>query len=65
VSAHHGVIHLNGEVRPTRGHEPEFEQELVAHHKCLRQRAGVRDVIYEWKPPPGYKIGETSILRSR
>jgi len=65
VSVHHGVIHLNGEVRPLRGHEPEFEQELHALHKCLRQRQGVRDVIFEWSLPSGYKIADTSILRSR
>jgi hypothetical protein len=65
VSAHHGVIHLNGEVRPLRGHEPDFEQELHALHKCLRQRQGVRDVIFEWSLPPGYKIVDTSIMRSR
>lgn len=48
VSASHGVIHLHGRVRPLRGHEEHFEQEVTALLKSLRQRSGIRDVITEW-----------------
>jgi hypothetical protein len=48
VTAAHGVVHLYGRVRPIRGHEEEFEQELHNLPKILRQRTGVRDVIIEW-----------------
>ena len=48
VTAIHGVIHLYGRVRPMRGHEHEFEEEILALHKTLKLRPGVRDVIIEW-----------------
>jgi hypothetical protein len=64
VSAHHGVIHLYGRVKPIRGHENEFEQEIIALSKCLRQRPGIRDVIMEWTAD-GYNLGEISKVRSR
>ncbi len=48
VSVVHGVIHLHGRVRPMRGHEANFEAEVTALLKSLRQRSGVRDVITDW-----------------
>jgi hypothetical protein len=48
VGATHGVIHLYGRVRPVRGHEGTFEEEVNTLHRALRQRPGVRDVIFEW-----------------
>lgn len=48
VSAMRGVIHLHGTVRPLRGHEGEFEEEINVLHRVLKQRAGVRDVVMEW-----------------
>jgi len=48
VGASHGVIHLYGKVRPVRGQEDVFESEILALYKCLKQRAGIRDVVMEW-----------------
>ncbi len=48
VTALHGVIHLTGKVRPLRGHESEFEEEVLALYKTLKMRPGVREVILEW-----------------
>lgn len=48
VSAIRGVIHLTGKVRPLRGHEEEFEEEVHTLYRVLKQRAGVRDVLMEW-----------------
>ena len=48
VGATHGVIHLYGRVRPVRGHENEFPEEVHTLFKVLKQRPGVRDVIFEW-----------------
>lgn len=48
VCAMRGVIHLNGRVRPLRGHEDEFEQEINTLYRVLKQRPGVRDVVMEW-----------------
>ena len=48
VSAHHGVIHLHGRVRPMRGHETVFELSVSNFLKTVRQRHGVREVIAEW-----------------
>jgi len=48
VSASHGVIYLHGKIRPIRGHEENFELEVTALLKALRQRMGVRDVITDW-----------------
>jgi hypothetical protein len=64
VSAHHGVIHLYGMVRPLRGHEQEFESEMIALYKCLRQRPGVRELIAEWSAE-GYNLSEMSKQRAR
>jgi hypothetical protein len=64
VSAMHGVVHLNGRVRPIRGHEAEFMEELHTLHRCLRQRPGIRDVIMEWTAD-GYNLGDMSSVRSR
>ena len=64
VSAHHGIIHLYGRIRPLRGHEQEFEAEMLALYKCLRQRPGVRELIAEWTAD-GYDLGEMSKLRAR
>ena len=48
VCAMRGIIHLNGRVRPIRGHEGDFEAEIHTLYKVLKQRAGVRDVVMEW-----------------
>ena len=48
VSAMHGVIRLTGTVRPMRGHEEEFEEELNTLHRVLKQRSGIRDVVMDW-----------------
>jgi hypothetical protein len=48
VGATHGVVHLYGRVRPVRGHENEFEEEIHTLFKALKQRPGVRDVVFEW-----------------
>ena len=63
VSAMRGVIHLNGTVKPLRGHENEFEEEIHALHRVLKQRAGVRDVVMEWAQE-GYAPKKTSRDRS-
>lgn len=66
VSSSHGIVHLNGRVRPIRGHEEVFSEELGKVHRVLRQRPGVRDVILEWMVPEGYtRFGATSKTRSR
>lgn len=70
VSAMHGVVHLTGRVKPLRGHEAEFEEEVNNLPKILRQRAGIRDVIMEWSYEGVYtrlgdKLGSTSKTRSR
>ncbi len=54
VASTHGVVHLNGRVRPIRGHENEFSEEIVKVQRVLRQRPGIRDVILEWQLPEGY-----------
>lgn len=64
VSANHGVVHLNGRVRPVRGHEEEFVETVNNVPKLLRQRNGIRDVIMEWYSDD-YKLGSTSKTRSR
>lgn len=64
VSAMKGVVHLNGRVKPLKGHEDDFEHELHALFKGLRQRAEIRDVIMEWTAE-GYNLGDMSKLRSR
>lgn len=48
VSASRGVIHLTGRVRPVKGHEGDFEQEIHTLYRVIRQRPGVRDVSLEW-----------------
>lgn len=48
VSAMHGVVHLNGRVRPIHGHEDEFEEEVRTLFRVLKQRPGIRDVVMEW-----------------
>ena len=63
VSSHHGIIHLYGMVRPMRGHESEFESEIITFYKCLRQRPGVRDLIAEWTAD-GYNLGAISKHRA-
>ena len=66
VSSMHGIVHLNGRVRPIRGHEDEFSDEVLKVPKVVRQRPGIRDVIVEWDIPDGYKkFGSTSNTRSR
>ncbi len=57
VSCNHGVIHLNGRVRPVRGHEDEFNTEVHTIQKVLRQRQGIREVIVEWTLPDGTTPG--------
>jgi hypothetical protein len=54
VAATHGIVHLNGRVRPIRGHEHDFTEEITKVHRVLRQRPGVRDVVLEWQLPDGY-----------
>ena len=56
VSAHSGVVHLVGTVRPMRGHEAVFEHEIHSLQKCLRYRPGVREVVFEWEYPAGMEI---------
>jgi hypothetical protein len=48
VCAMRGVIHLTGRVRPIKGHENEFEEEIHVLHRVLKQKTGVRDVVMEW-----------------
>jgi hypothetical protein len=48
VSVTHGMVQLNGRVRPMRGHEEIFESAVTAFLKALRQRPGVRGVYPEW-----------------
>ncbi len=48
VSAMKGIIHLTGRVRPLKGHEPEFEEEIHALYRILKQRPGIREVCMEW-----------------
>ena len=64
VSSMKGVVHLNGRVKPMKGHEDEFLQEIQALFKGLRQRAEIRDVVMEWTAD-GYNLGDMSKLRSR
>lgn len=62
VSAHSGIVHLNGEIRPMTGHEKQFSEEIHALYRCLKNRPGIRDVIFEWKLPPGFE--SAAILRA-
>ena len=48
VMATHGVIQLHGRVRPMRGHEANFDEEINALLNGLRQRSGIREVILYW-----------------
>jgi len=48
VSYVHGSVTLMGKVRPMRGHEDAYEEGVSGMLKCLRQRAGIRDVRTEW-----------------
>ena len=64
VCAMRGVVHLTGRVRPIKGHENDFEEEIHTLHRVLKQRPGVRDVLLEWDTG-GYKVGSTSRVRSR
>lgn len=64
VTAIRGVIHLTGKVRPLRGHEAEFEEEIHTLHRVLKQRPGIRDVVLEWNTG-AHKVGSTSSERSR
>lgn len=64
VSAMRGIIHLNGRVRPLRGHEDEFEEEITALYKILKQRPGIRDVVMEWSTG-NQRPGTTSSVRPR
>ena len=57
VASTHGIVHLNGRVRPIRGHENDFNEELTKVQRVQRQRPGVRDVIMEWQLPEGYTRG--------
>lgn len=57
ISANRGVVHLTGEVRPMRGYEGEFAQEIHALQRCLRQRSNVREALFEWEYPLGYLSG--------
>jgi len=59
-----GVVHLTGRVRPLRGHEEEFEEEINTLYRVLKQRPGVRDVCLEFSTG-AHKLGETSKVRSR
>ena len=65
VHATHGIVHLNGRVRPVRGHENEFNEELNKLQRILRQRSGIREVIMEWTADGYNKEGSTSNTRSR
>jgi hypothetical protein len=64
VHAGHGIVHLNGRVRPMRGHEAEFSEEIHKLERILRQKTGVREVILDWVAE-GYEPGATSKTRSR
>ena len=48
ITSTHGVIRLYGKVRPMRGREATFEEDVTVMLKSLRQQRGVRDVITEW-----------------
>jgi len=48
VSASRGVVHLAGKVRPVKGHEEAFEQEIHMLYRIIKQRPGVRDVCLDW-----------------
>ena len=65
VSAIHGVVHLNGRIRPLKGHENDFEQEIHAMMKGVRMRSDIRDVILECTGPDGQSLGSMSRTRSR
>ena len=54
VACSHGVVHLNGRVRPIRGHENDFSEEVTKVQRVLRQRPGVRDLVIEWQLPDGF-----------
>ncbi len=59
-----GVVHLTGRVRPVKGREAEFGEEINVLYRVLKQRPGVRDVVMEWDTG-AHKLGETSRVRSR
>ena len=63
VSALRGIVHLTGRIRPLRGHEAEFNEEITVLCRVLKQRPGVRDVLMEWNTG-SYKLGATSRVRS-
>lgn len=48
VYVSHGIVHLNGRVKPIRGHENEFDEEIHTLHRVLKQRPGIREVLFEW-----------------
>jgi len=62
VGASHGVVHLYGRVRPVKGMESHFEQEVNTLLRALRQRPGVRDVVFEWTVE-GMNLGVNSKMR--
>ncbi|MDX1932881.1 MAG: hypothetical protein SFU56_09780 [Capsulimonadales bacterium] len=55
ISAHYGVVHLNGEIRPMSGHEAKFEEEVHTLYRCLKNRKGIRDIVFDWKLPKGFE----------
>lgn len=55
ISAHSGIVHLNGEIKPLTGHEAQFADEIHTLYRCLKNRPGIHDVVFEWKLPPGYE----------
>jgi hypothetical protein len=48
VTAIRGIVHLTGRVRPVRGHEDEFGEEINTLYRVLKQPPGIRDVVLEW-----------------
>jgi hypothetical protein len=42
----HGVVYLDGQLKPMRGHESNLRAELDTIVKALKQRPGIRDVVH-------------------
>ena len=49
LSFTHGMVTLQGQVRPLRGHESIFLAEVETVLKALRSQPMVRDVVVEWR----------------
>jgi hypothetical protein len=47
VRAIHGVVYVNGRVRPIRGQEVSLESEMAIIAQNIKRLPGVRDVVLE------------------